>query len=252
MKTFLINLDQEKERLAAADAQLKRLGIAYERIPAVYGKGLSDDVLRSAINRFRWWCAIGWPVSPGQIGCAMSHYAIYRRMIRENIPVACIFEDDVLLDERARTVVDFVEAHLDENKARVVLLSDHTGRARTDPSASFEILGAKQDLYAEGYVLTLCAARELLKANWPMQVPCDHWKRWVKRGAIELFHAYPTVCSQNRVDFEGVTVPVGSPTVAQLPVARKVLHKFKRGCGLSLNKLFEVFEALRVKIEKRD
>ena len=97
MKTFLINLDREKARLSATDAQLKRLRIDYERIPAVYGKTLPADVLHDAVDHFRWWCAIGWPVSPGQIGCAMSHYAIYRRMMYENIPVACVFEDDVLL-----------------------------------------------------------------------------------------------------------------------------------------------------------
>ena len=32
MRTFLINLDKDKDRLIAADTQLKRLGITYERL----------------------------------------------------------------------------------------------------------------------------------------------------------------------------------------------------------------------------
>ena len=42
MNVFLINLDKETERLKFTDRQLKRSGVAYERIPAVYGKLLSE------------------------------------------------------------------------------------------------------------------------------------------------------------------------------------------------------------------
>ena len=59
MKVYLINLDSETERLAAADAQLKRLGVEYERFPAVRGSALTKGERDVAVNGFRWWCAVG-------------------------------------------------------------------------------------------------------------------------------------------------------------------------------------------------
>ena len=80
MKVFLINLDRDQERLKAADAQLKALGVEYEWIPAVYGKSLSQEEKQRKVNRFRWWCAVGRSMTDGELGCALSHAAVYRWM----------------------------------------------------------------------------------------------------------------------------------------------------------------------------
>ena len=76
MKAFLINLDRDTERLAAADAQLRRLGIAYERVKAVDGKDLSRAEIRRNVARTRALWANGSMYTPGQIGCWLSHTGI--------------------------------------------------------------------------------------------------------------------------------------------------------------------------------
>lgn len=228
MRVFLINLVRNPERLASAVRQLTRLGISYERVDAVDGKTLSDEACRRAVNRFRWTCAVGRAIRAGEIGCAMSHYAIYRRMIEEGIPYACVLEDDVLLADAFPEQLKRVEEWLDDERPQVVLLSNHT-KARAD---GFAIVASSRDMFTEGYVMTLTAARALLRANWPMQVPCDHWGRWVKCGAIELYHAFPTVCSQNRQDFGSTTVSVGSFDVRNLSLPARLGYKCYRAIGL--------------------
>ena len=76
MKVFVINLDKDKDRMASIDAQLKGLGVQYERISGVYAKNLPGQERKCFVNNFRWWCAVGRPISPAEIGCAMSHYGI--------------------------------------------------------------------------------------------------------------------------------------------------------------------------------
>lgn len=226
MKVYLINLDKDKERFTAADVQLKRLGVAYERVSAVYAKELPKEELDAAVNRFRWWCAIGRPVMVGEIGCAMSHYSIYRQMTEPT----CVLEDDVVLDDRFPEVLDFVERKIDVTRPQVILLSNHTRRIPNPPNLP-NIQTSKSDMYAEGYVLTPLAAQALLKANWPMQTPCDHWGRWAKRGLIELYHAFPTVCRQDQSQYGSGTVDPNCFNVANLSPARFALHKFKRLLG---------------------
>ena len=96
MTAFLINLDRHPDRLTAAQDRLSQAGVRAERVSAVDGIALSPSARRAAVARFRALLARGRLYTPGQIGCALSHHAIYRRMVAEGIPAALILEDDVL------------------------------------------------------------------------------------------------------------------------------------------------------------
>ena len=230
MKVFLINLDTNIARFAVADRQLKQLGVDYERFPAVYGKAMSEAERKEAVNGFRWWCAIGRPIAPAEIGCALSHYRIYQRMVEEEIPYICILEDDVVLKPAFGAQLDFIASQLDVTLPQVVLLSNHTAE-RCETQC---IKVARADMFTEGYVITKPAAKALLKANLPIQVPCDHWGRWVKRGVIQLYHAFPTVATQDQVTFASSTSE-GRVNPNTLSRYAYFCHKVKRAFGRSLD-----------------
>ncbi len=238
MKVFLINLDKNPDRLAAADAQLKRLGVEYERFPAVYGKALPEEEKRRAVNRFRWWCAVGRTIRDGEIGCALSHYAIYRRMVEERIPMACVLEDDVLLEDAFPDQLRRVEAWVRPGEPQVVLLSNHTGK---NVERAQGIYPTQSDIRTEGYVLTRTAAIALLKANLPLKVPCDFWGRWVSMHILALYHAHPRCCTQNCTQFlsdigtTGIEVPQEHRTFL-----KRIIYVVCRGTGKALDSLFVV------------
>ena len=234
MKVFLINLDKDTARMAAANAQLSKFNVLYERISAIYGKNLSLEERNTSVNKFRWWCAVGRPIALGEIGCALSHYQIYQRMIEENISSACILEDDVILEKDFKRQLKMVEQWLEVSKPQVVLLSNHTHEVCHD----WKILPAQSDMYTEGYVITQMAAKALLKVNLPMEVPCDHWGRWVQLKVIKLYHAFPSVCSQDQSQYPSGTVDASRFNVVNLSPFRWILHKFKRVVGKPLDKLF--------------
>ena len=243
MKVYLINLDKDVERLSAADVQLRRLGVDYERVSAIYARDLTTEEKLRAVNRFRWRCATGLTVRDGEIGCALSHYGIYRRIVEQNEP-ACVLEDDVILDKKFKTVLRFVAEQLDITRPMVVLLSNHTRKAilsETSPA----LVRAVADQYAEGYVMTPKAATALLKANWPLQVPCDHWGRWAKQGVIELYHANPTVCTQDQKQYASGTVGAAVTWASDMPFGQRMVYKFKRLLGLSYDKLLLFVERRR-------
>ncbi len=204
MRAFLINLDRDKDRLAAADSQLRALGIAYERVPAVSGKNLTKAEIRKHVSRLRALFANGTMYTPGQIGCALSHMNIYRRMLSENVPVALVMEDDVRFSSDAPRIISFVSSVINPEKPQWVLLSDHSHGHAMEIKASGEAPHLERcgyDYCTEAYVVTLAAAKEILRINHPMVVTCDSYPRWTKRGHIELYHAKPTVAIQNRSDF---------------------------------------------------
>ena len=232
MKVFLVNLDRDKERLASIDGQLKRLCIEYERVSGVSGRDLTKDDFKRSYNPFRWWCAMGRAVAPAEIGCALSHYNIYRRMIAdEGFDYCCILEDDVELSPQFNSTLLEVERWMDPAKPQVVILNDHQGQyARLPPGIHRSLGGTCTD----GYVLTRVAARNLLEANFPIIVPCDTWGRWVRQGRIELYHAVPAVVRQMQ-DVFGSMTSANRMDVLKFPLMKRLLHKAKRAVGKVLD-----------------
>lgn len=233
MKVLLINLDRDKERMASIDGQLKKLGIDYERVSGVYGKELPRNDFARSFNSFRWWCAMGRPVAPAEIGCALSHYNIYRRMVNdENLNYCCILEDDVELSPHFTSTLQVIEKYIDPAKPQVIILNDHQHRyAGLEPGVHHSRFGGT---CTDGYVLTRVAARNLLEANLPVIVPCDTWGRWVRQGRIELYHAVPAVVRQMQ-DIFGSSTDVNRVNVSQLSLPRWLLHKTKRTVGKALD-----------------
>lgn len=227
MKVFVINLDRDTSKLAFMDTQFKRLRIPYVRISGILGAGLSSVEYRASYSSFRWWCAIGRPVVPAEVGCALSHYGIYRRMMPGE--VVCVLEDDVILESEFLIRLKEVETFVDAQKPQVILLSSHE-RARS----GYGIVRSSTGMCTDGYVITQLAAQALLNANMPMQVPCDHWERWVKKGLIELYHALPTVVRQNQKRF-GSSTQNSMVRVKDCSYPVKIIHKFKRSFGKALD-----------------
>ena len=197
MKVFVINLAKNTERMASMDAQLKGLGLEYERIEAVYGKSLSKEERKTQFAAFRSYCAAGYKLYDGEIGCALSHIAIYRKMVEDVIPMALVLEDDVVLDGGIKESIEEVAKFADENKPQVFLLSSHgvkdlgkNGIERLDGGTC-----------ADGYVITLPAAKVVCKANFPVVTVADCWRRWERRYGLELYRVWPTSVRQDNARF---------------------------------------------------
>jgi glycosyl transferase family 25 len=244
MRVFLINLGKNADRLDKSASQLNALGVSFERVEAVYGKNLSIAEKRKAVNKFRWWCAQGRKIRDGEIGCALSHFAIYKTMLKGNIDFACILEDDNVYRDNFKQILNEIEGLVDSKKPQVVLLSNCTDdRPFADGT---QIVKSKGDQWTSSYVITLPAARAILKANLPIQAPCDSWRRWSDRRLISLYHAFPTIAVQDGHPLFAYGIEVGDPyssdiegdvsdRVSSYSICRKLFHKLKRAIGVAID-----------------
>ena len=98
-RVFVINLDSSTERLTHMHATLSRLGLTYERIPAIEGTKLSQDEIKNRYSSFWFQLFHGREMSPGELGCALSHKLAYRRIVEDQLDWGLVLEDDVLLDD---------------------------------------------------------------------------------------------------------------------------------------------------------
>lgn len=91
---FVINLEDEVRRRAHMDGQLRSMGIAAEFVAAVSGAALSASD-RAAYDRGKALRVYGGDMIDAELGCYLSHYRLYRRMVDQDIDLALIMEDDI-------------------------------------------------------------------------------------------------------------------------------------------------------------
>lgn len=101
MKIFLINLDRRPDRLQFVASQLNNLQLDFERISAIDGEKINIETLNDIkINNNRHYIERSRLLSMGEIGCALSHRLIWKRMLEQNLDYALILEDDVTIDAK--------------------------------------------------------------------------------------------------------------------------------------------------------
>src|SRR3984957_7733491 len=94
---FVINLEKSADRRADMYARLEPLHIDYSFFKAVNGHALDIDTL-PAYDKTRRRLFFGRDLTKGEIGCLLSHKAVYQHMVDNNINRAIVLEDDVSIE----------------------------------------------------------------------------------------------------------------------------------------------------------
>ena len=240
MKVFVVNLERDRERLEDVRRQLDAAGVAFERFPAVDGAALSAEELRRVHRPFLWRCHVGAPARAGEIGCALTHHGLWRRLVEEKLPAACVLEDDIILRADLKDILSRLEGVLRPDEPEVYLLTNYTAAPDDGP---FAVRETDQNRSTEAYVLTREAAKRLLKVNAPLTAPCDHWRRFAFLGGVRIRQVVPTAVKIHEARFGSYTFPEGTPRISlrALGLFRWLRHKTLRALGLFLDRGWEIW-----------
>ena len=178
LPVFVISLARAEGRRAAMRARLDKLGADYEIVDAVDGAQLTpadygDNILRR--DKFRR--KFGVEMTDGEIGCYLSHYRLWQRMVAEKIPSAIVLEDDTDWDDDLPAVAEDID-NLDWSWG-VVLLSGRKRKMRglvlaplADGSRRL-MLCNRRVVTTAGYVISQMGAWALLQYCREINAPVD-------------------------------------------------------------------------------
>ena len=169
---------------------------------------LPEDRLRHYDDRKAKWRQ-SRSLVPAEIGCALSHLSVYRTMIERGLEHALILEDDVTLPSNLKSFLNRCVKYLESNTPTVWLLSPAVGRKTNMPPVSIGaahcLLPYRAGYYASSYLLTLPAARALLKELYPVGDVADCWKRMNRYRVVDLYVVSPPLIEQNQDKFGSST-----------------------------------------------
>lgn len=193
MKAYVINLPRSHQRRDEMTRQLDRVGLAYEFVEAVDGRALKPSERAGLVDEATVAQHPRW-LTPGAIGCALSHLRAYERVLADGCEdVALMLEDDVIVPPGISDLVSQIVPHM-RGPDVVLLYFRSFGVCRF---SSYEAVGlrsgaqlaypleVRQPITTAAYLITREACRGLAGVILPVRAGADSWGHFYELGAIE-------------------------------------------------------------------
>jgi glycosyl transferase, family 25 len=211
--TLVINLDRAPERLARITGQLGRLGLPFERLPAVDARAFTPDQ-QAALDVAAYRRKHGMEPLGGELGCYLSHVEAMRRLLASRADFALVLEDDVLLTERLPAALSGLMQHV-ARWDMVKLSAVHSGT----PQPVLEVAPGQQLAVmlsrctgSSAYLVNRRAAEAYARGLLPMSLPYDHVFDQGWRFGLKVRLLTPTPCIHDEDTASTIGTPASAPS----------------------------------------
>tara|TARA_X000000950_G_scaffold258714_1_gene326453 strand:- start:1165 stop:1920 length:756 start_codon:yes stop_codon:yes gene_type:complete len=234
---YIINLKKDEERKKNILRQVKKQKIKnYELIAAVDGNNLTEEELnlltyknKKSINPWNT------KMSPSQIGCALSHIKIYRKLIKSNYDFALILEDDAyFLRDLTEKLQNFITKNL-KYKKQILLLSELKEfiSKPLDKFNDYEVVNVTNAFFTHSYFINKKAAESIIKFNYPVKTIADNFVLFHIYCKIKISGLNPFLLGQDTKKFK-TSITDFTNNNEKIFLIRKLIYKMK-------NKIFKKF-----------
>jgi glycosyl transferase, family 25 len=215
----VLNMKRSVERRKRITAHLDGLGLPFELIEAVDGRTLSPRDQAAVYSSREALIHTGRELTPGEIGCSLSHLAVYRKMIDEGWDEVVILEDDAVVDpafieilsQRGSLPRDWDLVLLCQNRPVYSFWGgQRLGRFRCSKLASVSLSTA-------GYLIRRSGGQKLLAHGTPVRVPADYLTGGTIRAGVRLYGINPACVRVLSTDAADSTMPETAALFARWP-----------------------------------
>lgn len=252
MQTFVINLYDAKQRRASITKQLKFLHIQYEIFNGVYAKNLSPEEIAQSYNRKKSLRIQGRDLTASEIGCALSHIGVYKRILEKKLPIAFILEDDSIISKDVVDILPLLFKILASARPKVILLSSvfkTKGRGHF-LSAKYKLAPFYCGYFANAYVINEAAARALNQFLYPVGDVADCWHRLRRYGIVDIYAVVPPLVAQDQETFGSSTTQDIQKNILPRRGLKKYIYKGQRAFWLCMDLFYAKIYKLKKSLKK--
>lgn len=192
MKIFAINLKREPVKLAHIIQECEKYDLDIDIITAIDGKELPSDYLINNIYDYP-----NCELTLGEIGCALSHINLYKKIVEQKLPYAMIIEDDAQLNDKLPIFI--TEFEKSNTKKGIFLLTGDFCYIKNHKFklGDFDLYPVVTALRTTGYIITLDAAKKLIKFLMPIRYEADMFEIFRICTGIKVYATIPHIISTN-------------------------------------------------------
>ncbi|RZF50804.1 glycosyl transferase [Acinetobacter halotolerans] len=209
MKNFVISLTYANQRRDHISSIFEKQSIEFSFFDAVtpdtmeqVAKDLNVDITKTELAK-------------SEIACLLSHAALWKKTIDENLSYIAIFEDDIHLGEEA--IIFLTKSDWIPEGCSIIKLEAFYPKVGVE--SSFKSLPSKRKLSllktvhmgCGGYILSQQSARDLLclLTNYEKLIPVDHivFKDYMMTFPDHVYQMLPALCIQDHLLGQHVNFP---------------------------------------------
>ena len=208
IKSYLINLDKDVDRLVFFKSNFDRLGITFERTSAVDGRTFSEEDYQNFMQKrprnynrekHKTWLR-------GQMGCFLSHYNVWKKIAEGRENYCAVFEDDIHVSDDLKHLLqseNWIPKNID-----LVRLETSTNRVHlsSQPITTYKkrkLYAVKSTSWCAGaYIISRKAALRLVSLSEKYHEPADvmlyHFDESVIARDLHILQFNPALCTQDK------------------------------------------------------
>jgi glycosyl transferase family 25 len=188
---------------------MTQVGIPYEFVKAVDGRTLTPDqrtalVDEAAVARQPYW------LTPGTIGCTLSHRAAFQQILESNDDVGFVVEDDVVLPPGSAEMLVEIAALMRGREAVLLYYRSFEPCAFSSQDALtlsgwgqlLYPIDVRQPITTAAYLITRQACERLVDLLVPVRAAADDWGRFHDEGAVDRLRCVVPRPAGVRTDFK--------------------------------------------------
>ena len=208
LPVYVINLDRRPDRMAFMATQLERIGLPFERVPAVDARTLAEA---NHISRMPQWY-----MHLDAIACTQSHARALRRFLGPDADAALILEDDAALATDVPTMCQGVD-WWPAGTSAISLESPHTSKGLQgwlcgqSPSGRDLRMIVRWNMGAAAYLVNRMAAAMLVESYAKQDLHTDRMMFDPRLSAtarrLRPVQVIPAAARQRQEEFESDLVP---------------------------------------------
>lgn len=228
LAAWFINLDRATGRRADMEARIAALGLPVTRFAAIDGKA-DPGAIAGAVDEAAFRRNMGRAPLAAEVGCYLSHLAVWQRFVDSGTPVALVLEDDVVFHDDFLPALDAalgVAGQWDMLKLNRIRAKVPVRQGRAGSYALNAYLGPATGFGA--YLITRDLAIRLLPRMLPVRMPVDYegTRYWAHDFRLLGLEPWPS-----HVDDGGVSTITGAgfAEVKKAPRHRRLGNYAMRG-----------------------
>lgn len=191
MKIFVINLKSSADRRRIMEKQLKAMGLPYEIFDAVRGADMSESEILEYYDHDYYHSRPGY-FTLGAVGCSLSHYFIYQRIVEEKIEKALILEDDMLLGKQLPDILRQIDQRMRSDEVIMLFyqsyspinLSAETREPLNNKFSLYQVAHLKGLMSTAAYVIGYETAKKMHENLLPLINFADDWISYYNREML--------------------------------------------------------------------
>ena len=223
---YVINLDRSPDRLAAVRARFRAVGVDAVRFAGIDAAACPDLAARS-VDQERFHAFMGRVAQPGEVGRALSHFAVWETLAGGDAEMLLVLEDDAVPTEHFDAVASIAEVLPDDWEICLLSSDGASGGRGTFWSAAVGGVALRRHwrpgYLAAGYLVhrRILRHRDLWPPRAKLAFPIDGWRYWAWRHGVAIYAVLPRPVRSDRtapstIDHGGAVRAKRARTLGQL------------------------------------